>query len=63
MPLLVTYLGPLPNRRSHTVEVLFERSDGHVFGFDLVVVPMAETCAAWFTTDGELVRMVAVGQA
>ena len=62
-PVSVTVWPERPNPRAHTVEVLFEAPGGALVGLDLVVVPMRETWAAWFTTDGELVRMVTVGRA
>jgi len=43
------------------MEVLYQ-APGAPVGLDLVVVPMRETWAAWFTTDDELVRMAPVGQ-
>ena len=62
-PAAVTYWPERPNPRSHTVEVLYEAADGELLGYDLVVVPMRETWAAWFTTAGELVRMAPAGRA
>ena len=62
-PVSVTVWPERPNPRALTVEVLFEAPSGLLVGLDLVVVPMAEIWAAWFTTDGELVRMAPVGRA
>ena len=58
----MTFWPETPNPRSHTVEVLFEAPDGELVALDLVVVPMRETWAGWFTASGELVRMVEVGE-
>ena len=61
-PIAVTVWPERPNPRAHTVEVLYEAPGGALVALDLVVVPMAQTWAAWFTAEGELVRMAPVGQ-